>query len=280
MSMESPARVAAFFDIDGTLLPAPSLERRFFRALRYRRAIRIRSLLLWLAEAARLAPRGIAAIAQANKMYLRGVRVTEGDSGSARTLASFTPGFQEIHSNGRLRITFPTFFPQAVQQVAWHAAQGHAIVLVSGTLEPLAEAAARSLERQVAMRGITAEIHVIATRLEEAAGSWTGRLSGPAMFGQEKECAVRRLALNWGIDLATSYGYGDTASDRWMLAAVGRPAAVNPSKELTSIAHLQGWLQLRWSEAARETPKRKAQFAPRTQPAGKETKHWKVESLG
>lgn len=82
MKQQGPARIAAFFDLDGTLLPAPSLERRFFRALRYHHKIRLENFLAWLAEAVRLAPKGILAIKQANKMYLRGVRVAEGESGN------------------------------------------------------------------------------------------------------------------------------------------------------------------------------------------------------
>ena len=279
MSQESPARVAAFFDLDGTLLPPPSLERRFFRTLRYRRAIPMKNLFLWLREAARLAPAGITVIAQADKMYLRGVRRTESENGSDGVAHPSAPGVQGIRGNGRAQITIPAFFPEAVQRVAWHASQGHAIVLVSGTLEPLAEAAARALERQVAKRGIAAEIHVIATRLEEAAGSWTGRLSGPAMFGEEKVRAVRRLALDWGIDLAISYAYGDSTHDRWMLAAVGHPATVNPSRELARMARLQGWPELRWSKVAHETPKRNARLTQKTKPASKETKHWNVGTL-
>jgi len=52
---EKSGGVAAFFDLDGTLLALPSLERRFFRMLRYRRAIAAKNYLLWLAEAVRLA---------------------------------------------------------------------------------------------------------------------------------------------------------------------------------------------------------------------------------
>ena len=279
MSQESPARVAAFFDLDGTLLPAPSLEWRFFRTLRYRRAIPMKNLFLWLLEAVRLAPRGMTAIAQANKMYLRGVRKGKSVSGSGGTNHPLAPGVQGMHGNGRVQMTIPAFFPEAVQRVAWHASRGHAVVLVTGTLEPLGEAAARALEGQVAKRGIVAEIHVVATRLEEAAGSWTGRLSGPPMFGEEKARAVRRLALDWGIDLATSYAYGDSTYDRWMLAAVGRPTAVNPSNELARIARLQGWPEFRWSEATHETPKRKTRLPQKIQPENKETKHWKAGAL-
>jgi len=230
MKQPSPARIAAFFDVDGTLLPAPSLERRFFSALRYRRKFRLENYLAWLAEALRLARKGIPLIGQSNKMYLRGVCVTEIEKGSV----------------------ILDFFPEAIQRVAWHASQGHAIVFVSGTLEPLAEQAARTMERRLALRGITAEIHAIATRLEEAAGSWTGRIAGIVMLAEEKALAVRKLAANWGIDLAVSYAYGDTANDRWMLAAVGRPAAVNASNELARVARLYGWPEMSWRKAGEE----------------------------
>src|SRR5438045_2885210 len=74
---EKGGGVAAFFDLDGTLVTRPSLEKRFFRMLRNRRAIPARNYLLWLREAMRLMPRGIGAILQANKMYLRGVEILD-----------------------------------------------------------------------------------------------------------------------------------------------------------------------------------------------------------
>ena len=192
MNQECPARIAAFFDLDGTLLAAPSLERRFLRTLRYRRAIRLKNFFLWLGEAIRMAPRGIAAITQANKMYLRGVRVAEGESGSGRTHPP--AGVHAVLGNGRGRMTIPAFFPEAIQQVAWHASQGHAIVFVSGTLEPLAEEAARAMERQLAMRGITAEIHVISTGWKNPRGVGPGASLAWPCSGKRKRapCANSR----------------------------------------------------------------------------------------
>jgi len=241
---ENGARVGAFFDLDGTLLAGPSLERRFFRMLRYRKAIGVRNYFLWLGQAVRLAPQGILAGLQANKMYLRGVRVAEGDGGMGRTV--FEGDSRRLRPKDGTRMCGATFFPGAVERVEWHAAQGHAIVIVSGTLEPLARGAARALEGQLASRGRTGEVHALATRLEESAGSWTGRIVGEAMFGEEKARAVRKLAAAWGLDLAKSYAYGDSANDRWMLAVVGRPAAVNAGEELRGIARLYGWPELRW----------------------------------
>jgi len=66
-------RIAAFFDIDGTLLAGPSLERHLFANLKYRRAIPARNYFLWLAHSFRLTPRGMQTILHANKMYLRDV---------------------------------------------------------------------------------------------------------------------------------------------------------------------------------------------------------------
>jgi HAD superfamily hydrolase (TIGR01490 family) len=223
-------RIAAFFDLDGTLTPLPSLEQRYFRVLRYRRAIPARNYWAWLKEAMRLSPRGIQAIAHANKMYLRGVpALNEGDGHNARWLV-------------------PPFFPEAIERVEGHAEQGHAIVIVSGTLEPLANVAARTLEMELAAREIAAEIRVCATRLEENGGRWTGRMLDEAMFGEAKARAVRKLVQELKLDLSRCWAYGDTANDQWMLAAVGNPTAVNPSRRLARIARRRGWSIARWKE--------------------------------
>jgi phosphoserine phosphatase len=86
--------------------------------------------------------------------------------------------------------------------------------------------------------------------LEEVQDHWTGRILGDAMFGEAKARAVRGIGAAEGFDLNRSYAYGDTASDRWMLAAVGRPAAVNPSPDLSRIARLHDWPVLFWNQKA------------------------------
>ena len=123
------------------------------------------------------------------------------------------------------------------------------------------------MEAQIAVCGITTEIRVLATRLEEAAGSWTGRIAGKPMFGEEKARSVRKFAAERGIDLARSYGYGDSVQDRWMLAAVGRPTAVNAGEGLRTIARLYGWPEMEWKERNSETHLR-------------EKKRVNVESMG
>jgi hypothetical protein len=121
------------------------------------------------------------------------------------------------------------------------------VVLVSGTLEPLAEEVARVLEAELAGRGTYLAIRVCATRLEETHGRWTGRIVGDAMFGEAKARAVKTVASKMKLHLARCYAYGDSATDRWMLATVGRPAAVNPSREFEQMARKHGWALMEWN---------------------------------
>jgi HAD superfamily hydrolase (TIGR01490 family) len=228
-------RVAAFFDLDGTLIGRPALERRFFAELRYRRAIPVWNYLFWLARTAWLAPRGMEMMRHANKMYLRGIPEDRGRS----------------CDRGQPGMAVPRFFRDAVERIAWHAEQGHAIFLVSGTLAPLAQEMALALVVRLAVRGITALVAVCATRLEQREGRWTGRILGDAMFGEAKARAVAQLARCKGFDLAKCYAYGDSWSDRWMLEAVGHAATVNPSWRIERLARRRGWSVLSWREERR-----------------------------
>jgi HAD superfamily hydrolase (TIGR01490 family) len=273
---EKNGGVAAFFDLDGTLVELPSLERRLFRMLRSRTAIPAKNYFLWLREALRLAPRGISAIVQANKMYLRGVQIHDqrsegdGDISSWHKDGHQAEGQASAPPRRNPRLPVPTFFAQAIERVVWHAKQGHEIVLISGTLEPLARGAARAMEAELAARGITVTIRAFATRLEELDGTWTGRVLGEAMFGEAKARAVKHVAKEMQLDLARCYAYGDSLNDRWLMAAVGRPAAVNPSRDLASTARTQGWPVLDWEGKESPTERRRGhrEVAPREKQPG------------
>jgi HAD superfamily hydrolase (TIGR01490 family) len=226
---ERKAKTAAFFDLDGTLVAGPSLERRFFRELRYRRVIGWKNYLWWMAQALRLAPRGITEIVQGNKMYLRGVAVAPNKS---------NPGERRKCA----------FFAAAIKRITWHAERGDTIVIVSGTLEFLAREAARELELILSRCGIAAKVQVCATRLEEKDGCWAGKIIGEALFGGAKAREVRRLAAQMGFDLKRSYAYGDSAQDRWLLEAVGNPWVVNPAPGLSRVARNYNWPIVWWKE--------------------------------
>ncbi len=248
---ERRAEIAAFFDLDGTLVAGPSLEQRLFRELRYRRVIGWKNYLLWLAQAVRLASRGITEILQGNKMYLRGVAVAP-----------------HVSNTDEKRKCI--FFAEATERVAWHAERGDTIVIVSGTLEFLARGAARELEMNLRQRGIASKIQVCATRLEEKEGRCTGKIIGEAMFDGAKARAARRLAAQMGFDLKRSFAYGDSTQDRWLLEPVGIPSAVNPSPGLSRLAKQRNWPILRWNEGKELTQRaqRRAEAMARPESLG------------
>ena len=216
--------IAAFFDVDGTLIPEPSLERRFFRAVRQSGAIRIANYFLWAREALRLLPKGGTAMVHGNKRHWSGVRCDQVQ--------------QQMEAID--------FFQEGMERAAWHARQGHRIVLVSGMPEPLARIVGHAVECELESRGISSRVLVCATRLEERGGRWTGRLLGEAMCGEEKSRAVKRMAQEHRIDLCGSHAYGNALLDRPMLAAVGHAHAVNPNRDLAAVANQYNWEIRRW----------------------------------
>jgi HAD superfamily hydrolase (TIGR01490 family) len=226
---------AAFFDVDGMLVEKPSLERRYFRALRREGKFSLRNAFAWLGEAARLAPQGVTHVLQGNKAYLRAIRSTGLRANRAGDHAPF--------------------FPEALECVARHAVKGERIVLVTGTLEFLAEGIATRLRAELAKRSLSAEIHVCATQLEEKDGRWTGRVLGPPMFGEAKAIAVWWYAEKWKLHLAECSAYGDGALDEWMLASVGKPVAVNPDGGLRAAAKRRCWEIVKWRREVRPKAK-------------------------
>jgi len=230
----------AFFDIDGTLLPNPSLELRFFWALFHRGKIPCGNCFRWVLRTLRLAAGHPPTALLANKMYLRGL---------SRNI------FREIAE--RPQLFLPEFFPAAMQRVWWHALRGDHIALVSGTLAPLAEMVKAALERELLWRGVERNIPVLATRIELHGGRCTGQVDGTPMFGRAKASAIAEFARQQGIALEHSSAYGDQALDGWMLAAVGNPVAVNPSPGLCRAAQRHGWRVLHW-QACPPRPGRQA----------------------
>jgi phosphoserine phosphatase len=111
---------------------------------------------------------------------------------------------------------------------------------------------ALALVVRLAVRGIAASVEVCATRLEESNGRWTGRIVGDAMFGEAKARAVRWLAAEKGFELTRCYAYGDSETDRWMLEAVGRPVAVNPTSKMQQIASQREWAVMAWTKGNSE----------------------------
>lgn len=223
-SSKPGGRIATIFDLDGTLIPEPSLERRFFEKLRGSKKIPKANYLLWALEALRLLPSGLLAVQFGNKRYLTGIH---------RDLA-----FRYVESI--------SFFSEGIARVEWHARRGHDIVLLSGTLEPLANLAAVALECELEVFGVKVRPRVSATCLAEKRDRWTGYLIGEVPYGEAKVRALEALAAQEGIDLRQSHAYGNSLLDRHVLCAVGHAHVVNPGKELAALASENRWSIWNW----------------------------------
>ncbi len=239
--------IGAFFDLDGTLLPKPSLERRLVRFLRDGKTLGIAAGLRWLAR-----------FMQELLAWRRGgfeqrwLAATDGNKTHlARLRADTAETFAAVAARKPLG-----FFSGALRRLAWHVAQDHAVYIVTGSLGPLAVCAAWQLCAKLVelAGGKRPRIRVCATELEESGAWWTGEVAGGAMCGAAKSRAIERMAREDGIDLRRSYAYGDRWSDRQMLEAVGHPAAVNPSATLARLARRRGWTTLHWMDGEQKTP--------------------------
>jgi HAD superfamily hydrolase (TIGR01490 family) len=230
----------AFFDLDGTLLPAPSLEWRFIGYLLERHEISGGHVGRWLARFAGRFWHDLRGATEGNKRYLCGISEALVDEWEKSLGLEFLGGDSLA------------FFDEALQRIVWHRAQGHRLFIVSGTLGSLARVVAWRLSALV-----SAEIAVRATELEVAPGGariWTGRVRGEHTSGAAKLRAVTELAARHGIDLARSYAYGDSAGDLQMLEAVGYGVAVNPTRRLARVAREHGWQSCVWKKTFGEIP--------------------------
>ena len=102
-----------------------------------------------------------------------------------------------------------TIQPRALQQIAWHKANGDTVVVVSASLELYVQPWCDSMG-----------LPYIATELEERQGRLTGRMLGGECTGPEKAVRVRRR-----YDLQQFreiYAYGDTDEDSELLALANR----------------------------------------------------------
>ena len=87
---------------------------------------------------------------------------------------------------------------------------------------------------------------VVATRYESRDGRYTGRLSGPFVWGRGKSTAVHRWASDAGVELAASHACSDSVFDLPLLSGVGHPHAVNPDRRLAVVAALRRWPVEHW----------------------------------
>ena len=130
----------------------------------------------------------------------------------------------------------PRLRNEAITEICRLRAAGKKVVLVSSSIDFLVQL----ICEHVGTDGW------VATELEMSDGKLTGRISGRAVYGEEKYPALQRYADamfgSWLLDAA----YGDHDSDVGLLERAKNPIAVCPDRELKRIAGLNGWEVVIW----------------------------------
>ena len=128
-------------------------------------------------------------------------------------------------------------FPGAADKIREHKAKDDLVVLVTGSLDFIMAPLADYLGAD----------HTLSMSLRKQDGRFTGKLKSAPLGEEEKARVVKAFAYEHGIDLAASFAYGDSRADLPMLRCVGTPVVVNPGRALHQIASESGWKICEWN---------------------------------
>lgn len=107
-------------------------------------------------------------------------------------------------------------------QIQWHKEQGHLVITISGSPNELVGAMAKfyGFDDYRGSRYLVDKRHI-----------YTGEII-PMWTAERKREAVEELAALYDLDLENSWSYGDTAADISMFHLTGHPNLINPTREL------------------------------------------------
>ncbi len=215
----TPARTAAFFDLDKTVIAKSStlaFSKPFFnQGLLNRRAV------LKSSYAQFLFLMSGADHDQMDRMRSYVTSMCAGwDVEQVKSIVNET-----LHD-----VVDPLVFAEAAELIADHKLCGRDVVVVSASGEEIVAPIARAV-------GAT---HAMATRMVVEDGRYTGEVEFYC-FGEGKAAAIRELAAHEGYALEHCYAYSDSITDLAMLETVGHPTVVNPDRGLRKEAAARGW---------------------------------------
>ena len=216
-------KVAAYFDLDGTLLNASS-EKTLTGVLARRRPWRIpHATIAWTLGATFGLLTGKAPYdALRNRGHL--------SLASWKILEQYSEEIATTYLKEKVS-------PGAWERLDWHREQGHRLVLVTATVAPMAEAMARVLGMD----------KVYGCGPENRAGMLSGSERGWSVPRRKgKVPIVEQDAEKFGHDLSQCYGYGNTHADSWFMRICGHAIAVNPESSLEQFAKKNDWEIVHW----------------------------------
>jgi len=203
-------RIAAVFDVDQTLIQGHT-ERLFFRYLVRHGLLPMPRALGYLGRLARKPRERFR-----DKTYLQDMPVAE-------TIQLARKCFQENIA--------PRLSAVGVACVRDHQAQGHEIVLLTGSLAFLI----------LPLKEELCADWLIATEVAQNGRRFTGEIAGLHPRGENKLRLLLELSRAHDLDLSRSFAYGDHLQDFHLFRRIGYPVVVNPSWRLKRLARRHQW---------------------------------------
>lgn len=222
MSSASHAPVAAFFDVDNTLVRGATLY-HFARGMAQHNFFTRTQLLRGTWKQLKFSTIGREFQADLRQVTEFALSFIEGRE--EREIVELS---RDVVDN----VLLHRLWAGTVKIARQHLDAGHQVWLATASPHPVAAELAARLGLSGAL-GTQAET--------DPDGRYTGRLLGLPLHGDAKGRAVTEFAAERGIDLAASSAYSDSLNDLSLLRAVGHPAVVNPERRLRNLARAEGW---------------------------------------
>jgi HAD superfamily hydrolase (TIGR01490 family) len=206
----------AIFDIDGTLVTGPSLEKRLFSLLFRHGRLGPTQLLAFARFGFRYAPEFGRHTMKKNKAYLTDLPCADVEALVSAWVRRAVPGW---------------WYPPALARLREHQAAGDTVVLLSGTPQFVADALAHEL-------GVA---RAIGTCCTTEAGRFCVDPPLVHPFGAAKRALAETLCAESGAGAAAMFAYGDSVHDLPLLHFAGHPVAVRPDAALLAVATAAGF---------------------------------------
>ncbi len=128
-------------------------------------------------------------------------------------------------------------YPQALESIQNHLAQGAVIVLLSASLDFICNPVQRYLQFH----------HVLCTQLQVVDGKYNGLIKEAYCYGKAKLEKALTFCKKHNFEMTSAHYYADSFADIPVLEAVGHPHCVNPHPALLRVARANGWTVHKWS---------------------------------
>jgi HAD superfamily hydrolase (TIGR01490 family) len=224
--LDTAGRVAAFFDLDKTIIASSS-------ALAFSRPLLREGLINRRAALRSAYAQLMFSMAGANAQTTERLRAQISALCAGWDVAQVSAIVNEtLHD-----VVDPLVYAEAADLITQHKEDKHDVIVLSATghevVAPIAE-----------MLGAD---HAVATRMQIVDGRYSGQVEFYC-YGEQKAVAARELAQSRGYDLGACFAYSDSSTDLPLLEVVGNPSVVNPDKALRKLAEQRGWPVLSFSK--------------------------------